>query len=96
MSEGGLLEELSAAENSDSRQLDYDRDGFRTPVSEHQKIPSARSCPPAPRKRRPPVTPRKRKLMQFFEATGREEVESFFELTMLNNKPDHKRRCTSL
>ncbi|KAK4785950.1 hypothetical protein SAY86_002639 [Trapa natans] len=92
---GGLQAELSAGENYDSRQPDYDRDGFRTPVSDDHKIPVAKSCPPTPRKRQQPAAiTHKRKLTQFFEDTRRGEMESFFEMAMMN-KPGNKRRCTS-
>lgn len=72
----------------------------RTPVSEDHKIPAVQSCPPTPRKRARPVSSRKRKL-HFFESSGREEVELFFqssfiELKLELSKKADKRRCTSV
>lgn len=93
----GALEEELPGQNSNSRQLD-DHGGCRTPVSEDHKILAALSCPPTPRKQRVlAASSRKRKLLHFFEASGREEVESFFRTSFLelSNKAD-KRRCTSI
>ncbi|KAI4382291.1 hypothetical protein MLD38_008272 [Melastoma candidum] len=66
----------------------------RTPTSDDHKIPEARSCPPTPRKRPAPWNSHKRKAteLQFFESTGREEVESFFR----RYYGQSKKRCTSV
>ncbi|PSR86538.1 Cyclin-dependent protein kinase [Actinidia chinensis var. chinensis] len=51
----------------------------QTPTSKDHKIPTVQTCPPVRRKRGNSF-PRKRKLSEFdfFEITGREEIESFF------------------
>ncbi|KAI5666461.1 hypothetical protein M9H77_16314 [Catharanthus roseus] len=59
-------------------------DSYNSPTREEQKIPSIKSCPPAPKKPKRALVLGKRKLgtekedhLQFFEYTRREEVESF-------------------
>ncbi|KAF8395315.1 hypothetical protein HHK36_019258 [Tetracentron sinense] len=72
---------LDVDDEDDGRiQLTTSNDECRTPKSDEQSIPVIRNCPPAPRKRRPVVLC-KRKLseLQFFEITGRTEVDSFFQ-----------------
>ncbi|XP_027108711.1 uncharacterized protein [Coffea arabica] len=50
-----------------------------TPKSPQHMIPEILSCPPAPKKpTRPASSSCKRKLSEFFEFVGREEIESFF------------------
>ncbi|KAK4790903.1 hypothetical protein SAY86_031316 [Trapa natans] len=72
----------TTGENCESRAPDEDYSQCRTPLSEDHRIPNVRSCPPTPQKKAPPATSRKRKL-RFFEAWGREEVESFFQSSFL-------------
>ncbi|KAL3518460.1 hypothetical protein ACH5RR_021049 [Cinchona calisaya] len=66
-----------------SKENNHEEDECKTPLlSQEQRIPAPQSCPPAPkkRKRRGRVL-RKRKLskLEFFENTGKEEVDSFFQ-----------------
>lgn len=75
----------------------------QTPTSEEHKIATIRSCPPTPRKQQVQVHPQhgnyKRKLVEFFENSGRDEVESFFRsnLDQSNDKSrPSKKRCTSI
>lgn len=65
----------------------------RTPTSLRHRIPTARSCPPTPRKRKV-VSKRKLPDQSFFEATGSGEVESLFGL--FYRVSSAKRRCTSV
>ncbi|OVA19473.1 hypothetical protein BVC80_9057g50 [Macleaya cordata] len=62
-------------ENKDEEE---DDECCRTPKSKENKIPVMVSCPPAPRKKRPPVVSCKRKLsddqLQLFEFISHEQV----------------------
>ncbi|KAJ9188769.1 hypothetical protein P3X46_000134 [Hevea brasiliensis] len=78
-----------------------DQEGCKTPTSSDHKIPTFRSCPPTPRKKVQKLFLQKRKLpdeMNFFEASNRDEVESFFrssfELPGVESRRI-KRRCRS-
>ncbi|KAL7109659.1 hypothetical protein ACP275_06G187900 [Erythranthe tilingii] len=72
-----------------------EEENCHTPRSPKHMIPTAVSCPPAPKKRRPAAAC-KRKLceLQFFEFVGREEIESLFEIAQVNfNNRSTKRNC---
>ncbi|TXG73755.1 hypothetical protein EZV62_002334 [Acer yangbiense] len=66
---------------------DQEADSCKTPTSSENKIPTIQSCPPTPTKKVVQVFSHDRKRKKsdldhdFFEATGREEVESFFTST---------------
>lgn len=75
----------------------------KTPTSSDHKIPTTQSCPPTPRKKVQVFSHhRKRKKpdhqFHFFEATGREEVDSFFRSTSSEMFESHavNKRCKSL
>lgn len=73
--------------------VDGGGESCRTPTSLRHRIPAARSCPTTPRKQK---VLRKRKFSDesFFEATGRGEVESLFDL--FYRVSSSKKRCTSV
>ncbi|KAE9592442.1 hypothetical protein Lal_00028496 [Lupinus albus] len=65
-----------------------DDDGYLTPTSKESKIPTMKTCPPAPRKAKQVSC--KRKLMdeyRFFEVESKEKIDAFF----MSNFP--KRSC---
>ncbi|TQE13314.1 hypothetical protein C1H46_001121 [Malus baccata] len=76
---------------------DRQKDLCRTPASYDHNIPTIQSCPATPRKQaHGNVFLHKRKLarLDFFETTGREEVDSFFRSCF--ESPRVKKRCTSI
>nr|XP_027125716.1 cyclin-dependent protein kinase inhibitor SMR2-like [Coffea arabica] len=88
MSEAHAVEESSSKNLSEEDEkkpkksgTNHEEDQCKTPVSQDQKIPAPQTCPPAPKKPKRRGISRKRKLskLQFFEKTGQEEVESFFQ-----------------
>ncbi|KAL7198294.1 hypothetical protein ACSBR2_020737 [Camellia fascicularis] len=74
-----LPQEIRQEDCEEQNQLANDYEECRTPTSQDHKIPAIQTCPPAPRKQGH-VFSRKRKFpeSQFFEATCREEIDSFF------------------
>ncbi|KAK4857375.1 hypothetical protein QYF36_027328 [Acer negundo] len=85
--------------------LDQEEYCCKTPTSSENKIPTIQSCPPTPRKKVLQVFSHDRKRKKpdldhdFFEATGREEVESFFTSTSNSSEISWvavKKRCKSL
>ncbi|KAJ4972372.1 hypothetical protein NE237_005471 [Protea cynaroides] len=69
----------------------------RTPTSDDHKIPVMRSCPDAPRKQTGVVLC-KRKLsheFRFFEITGRDQVESFFNCYSFSVKKSRRSNSNS-
>ncbi|BFG34561.1 hypothetical protein CerSpe_208350 [Prunus speciosa] len=72
-------------------------DDCRTPTSRDHKIPTIQSCPTTPRKKGQAfVLKRKLAVFDFFESTGREEVESFFRSCFESPSPRVKKRSTSI
>lgn len=93
-------EEEEAGEETRAVSEDYTTEDCKTPTSSDHKIPTIQSCPTTPRKK-VQVSFHKRKMHEllFFEATGREEVESFFRSNSeLFRVGSHavKKRCKSL
>lgn len=88
---------------SSSSSFMVNRELCRTPSSDDHKIPTARSCPPTPRKptggaSAVPWNSHKRKLpdqIRFFESTNREELDSFFQ-DCHEQCHTSKKRCTSI
>ncbi|KAK2643484.1 hypothetical protein Ddye_025247 [Dipteronia dyeriana] len=85
--------------------LDQEEYSCKTPTSSENKIPTIQSCPPTPRKKAVQVFSHDRKRKkpdhdhEFFEATGREEVESYFTSTSNSSEISWvavKKRCKSL
>lgn len=77
-----------------------DQEECKTPTSSDHKIPRIRSCPPTPRKKERKLLLQKRKFseMEFFEASNRDEVESFFRSNFELARVEScrmKRRCRS-
>lgn len=92
--------EEEAGEEIQAASEDYTNEDCKTPTSSDHKIPKIQSCPTTPRKKGQ-VSFHKRKMHEvlFFEATGREEVESFFRSNSELFRVDShavKKRCKSL
>ncbi|KAL9416335.1 hypothetical protein AB3S75_039517 [Citrus x aurantiifolia] len=91
--------EEEAGEEIQAASEDYTNEDCKTPTSSDHKIPKIQSCPTTPRKK-VQVSFHKRKMHEFlfFEATGREEVESFFRSNSELFRVDShavKKRCSS-
>ncbi|XP_002523743.2 cyclin-dependent protein kinase inhibitor SMR2 [Ricinus communis] len=72
----------------------------KTPTSSDHKIPSIQTCPPTPRKKAHKSFLHKRKLpeLEFFEASNKDEVDSFFRSNFEMSRVESrsiKRRCKS-
>ncbi|RDX71294.1 hypothetical protein CR513_49378, partial [Mucuna pruriens] len=74
---------VTRAENENENEIDVaaavtvaDDESYRTPTSKESRIPAIMTCPPAPRKQKPFVSC-KRKLLDFFEVTNKEDMDTF-------------------
>ncbi|GAA0177368.1 hypothetical protein Leryth_007497 [Lithospermum erythrorhizon] len=71
--------------------LDDEKD-CHTPTSPKHMIPKIVSCPPAPRK--PTSLPSCKRKLDFFEATKKDEINTFFKVAeAINSNGSSKRRC---
>ncbi|KAG9139782.1 hypothetical protein Leryth_021390 [Lithospermum erythrorhizon] len=82
---------ISTSTQAERRASRNEKDECKTPNSPQNLIPKIISCPPAPKKsRRVPSCKRK---LEFFEVTGRQEIESFFKIVgVINSNESAKRR----
>ncbi|KAG7019295.1 hypothetical protein SDJN02_18255, partial [Cucurbita argyrosperma subsp. argyrosperma] len=83
----------SKEEDGGGEAVDCSGESCRTPTSLRHRIPTARSYPTTPRKRKI-ASKRKFSDQSFFEVTGRGEVESLFAL--FYRVSSAKRRFTNI